>query len=455
MQIKAMNMGGLRDTASLPTELDPILGHLTEEQLAVVHAAEDGVNIFLTGEAGTGKSTLTSALVARHAKTKGLYVCGSTGISAFSLSDRLTRDLPKGVEPPRCTTLHRWSGVGLGPGDGMTNEQYFAEWFENRMTKSKMGAIARAKAARCLIIDEVSMIPGRLLNYLDWHLKRVRGVSDAPFGGVQVIAVGDFLQLPPVTKDDNYDWAFGSQAWKESEMRPCVLRKIHRQAEGNFTRVLNACRRGVIDADAARLLAGRVKKFPANDVVRMFTHNVQVDKWNSFQLGQIKGDEQVYWMGFNEFTAEWDQKTLINAILAPRCLALKKGAKVMVVANLSDPTGDMVACNGTLAEVIEMEENRVWIKTAEGVEIGVGKQLWTLNPLDDKSPGAYQIPLRPAYAMTIHKSQGLSLDSAVIDARAAREPGQTYVAISRLRTLEGLCLKEAITGVVTSRVALE
>jgi hypothetical protein len=299
------------------------------------------------------------------------------------------------------------------------------------------------------------MIPGRLLNYLDWHLKRVRGVSDAPFGGVQVIAVGDFLQLPPVTKDDNYDWAFGSQAWKESEMRPCVLRKIHRQAEGNFTRVLNACRRGVIDADAARLLAGRVKKFPANDVVRMFTHNVQVDKWNSFQLGQIKGDEQVYWMGFNEFTAEWDQKTLINAILAPRCLALKKGAKVMVVANLSDPTGDMVACNGTLAEVIEMEENRVWIKTAEGVEIGVGKQLWTLNPLDDKSPGAYQIPLRPAYAMTIHKSQGLSLDSAVIDARAAREPGQTYVAISRLRTLEGLCLKEAITGVVTSRVALQ
>jgi hypothetical protein len=455
MKFKSSNMGGLTDTATIDASIDPLLGHLSEEQFGVIETVEGGANVFLTGEAGTGKSTLTAALVSRHAKTKGLYVCGSTGIAAFNLADRLARDLPAGVEAPKCTTLHRWAGVGLGPAEDMPNEVFFSQWFEQRMTRAKMGAMQRAKSARCLILDEVSMIPGRLLNYLDWHLRRVRGVEDAPFGGVQLVAVGDFLQLPPVAKDGNYDWAFASEAWEGAEMRPVVLRHIHRQAAGPFTRVLNACRKGEIDGEAAALLASRVTKFPSSNLVRMFTHNAQVDKWNDFQLSRIDTDEVVYWMGFNEHTAEWDQKTLCNNIMAPRRLALKVGAKVMVVANLNDSSGDMVACNGTLAKVKQLDEKRVWIVTDEGVEIGVGLHQWTLNPLDDNSPGAFQIPLRPAYAMTIHKSQGLSLDSAVIDARAAREPGQTYVALSRLRSLEGLHLKETIRGLVTSSRALE
>lgn len=456
MKLKAANMGGLCDSAGIDAAIDPLLGHLSEEQFGVIETVENGRNVFLTGEAGTGKSTLTSALSSRHAKTRGLYVCGSTGIAAFNLADRLARDLPAGVEAPRCTTLHRWAGVGLGPALDMPDEVFFREWFEARMTRAKMGALSRAKSARCLVLDEVSMIPGRLLNYLDWHLKHVRGVPDAPFGGVQLVVVGDFLQLPPVAKDGNYDWAFASRAWSEGEIQPCVLRTIHRQAAGPFTRLLNACRRGSIDPEAAALLAGRVTKFPSSDIIRMFTHNVQVDKWNDFQLSRIDAPEQVYWMGFNEFTREYDQKTLQNNIMAPRRLALKVGARVMVVANLTDPaTGDLAACNGTLGTVLELEEKRVWVRTAEGVELGVGLHGWTLNPLDDESPGAFQIPLRPAYAMTIHKSQGLSLDAAVIDARAAREPGQTYVALSRLRSLEGLHLKEGIKGLVTSSRALE
>lgn len=455
MKLKSANMGGLAGCSPLPLEMDPLTGHLSEEQAAVIRRIEDGGNVFLTGEAGTGKSTLTAALVARHAKTKGLYVCGSTGIAAFNLADRLARDLPDGVEPPKVTTLHRWAGVGLGPERDMPNEVFFREWFESRLTRAKMGALQRAKSARCLLIDEISMIPGRLLDYLDWHLRRVRGVQDAPFGGVQVVAVGDFLQLPPVAKDGNYDWAFACPAWEAADLAPCVLRQIHRQAAGPFTRLLNACRRGRIDGEAAAILAGRVARFPSSDLVRMMTHNAQVDKWNEFQLSRIDAQETVYWMGFNEHTAEWDQKTLRNNILAPRRLALKPGAKVMVVANLTDSGGEMLACNGTLGRVLECEESRVWVRTDDGKEIGVGKNLWTLNPLEDESPGAFQIPLRPAYAMTIHKSQGLSLDAAVIDARAAREPGQTYVALSRLRTLEGLHLKEEIKGMVTSSRALE
>ena len=448
-------MGGIAGAADMDFTMDPLVGHLSEEQLGVLETIEQGRNVFLTGEAGTGKSTLTAALVARHAKNKGLYVCGSTGIAAFNLADRLAASLPNEVEPPKVTTLHRWAGVGLGPEKDMPNDVFFREWFENRLTKAKMGAIARAKNARCLILDEVSMIPGRLLDYLDWHLRRVRGVQDAPFGGVQMVMCGDFLQLPPVAKDGNYDWAFASPAWEGADLVPCVLRQIHRQAAGPFTRLLNACRRGKINGEAAALLASRVTKFPSSDIVRMMTHNVQVDKWNDFQLSRIDSPEQIYWMSFNDYTAEWDQKTLCNNILAPRRLALKVGAKVMVVANLSDASGEMVACNGTLGKVTAMEENRVWILTDDGKEVGVAKNLWTLNAMEDESPGAFQIPLRPAYAMTIHKSQGLSLDAAVIDARAAREPGQTYVALSRLRSLEGLHLKEMIGGVVTSSRALE
>jgi ATP-dependent DNA helicase PIF1 len=454
MKIKASNMGGLMDAADMVAEMDPLVGHLSEEQLSGISLIESGRNVFLTGQAGTGKSTLTAALVARHAKTKGLYVCGSTGIAAFNLADRLARDLPGSVEPPKVTTLHRWSGVGLGPDKDMPNDVFFREWFENRMTRSKMGAMQRARSARCLVLDEVSMIPGRLLDYLDWHLRHVRGVPDAPFGGVQIVAVGDFLQLPPVAKDGNYDWAFASASWEAADMTALVLREIHRQAAGPFTRLLNACRVGQIDGEASEILAGRVARFPSSDLVRMMTHNVQVGKWNDFQLSRIDAEEKVYWMGFNEHTAEWDQKTLCNNILAPKRLALKVGAKVMVVANLNGADGEMLACNGTLGRVLDMEESRVWIRTDDGKEIGVPKQLWTLNPLEDESPGAFQIPLRPAYAMTIHKSQGLSLDAAVIDARAAREPGQTYVALSRLRSLEGLHLKEPIRGVVTSNRAL-
>ena len=456
MVLKSSSIGGLGVDDAPPLDFDPLCGHLADEQADVIRVVENGGNVFLTGKAGTGKSTLTAALVARHCHAKGLYVCGSTGIAAFNLADRLARDLPAGVEAPKCTTLHRWAGIGLGPQDGMENEAFYNEWFSpQRMTKAKMGALARARFARCLILDEVSMIPGALLNYLDWHLRHVRKVPDAPFGGVQLVAVGDFLQLPPVAKDQNYDWAFASRAWSEAAMRGCVLRQVHRQADPEFAGLLNACREGVIDAKAARVLESRVAKFPDRNLVRMMTHNVQVDKWNDFQLSLIASPERIYWMGFNQHTREYDQASLINNILAPRCLKLKVGARVMVVANLNDNAGEMVACNGTMAVVTDMSDDEVVIATDDGREIGVKQRLWTLNPLQEESPGAFQIPLRPAYAMTIHKSQGLSLDHALIDARAAREPGQTYVALSRLRTLQGLHLKETVKGVVTSQRALE
>jgi len=454
MILKKDNLGGLKGTDVMPLDFDPLVSHLTLEQAAVIEHVENGENVFLTGNAGTGKSTLTAAMVARHCHADGLHVCGCTGIAAFNLADRLARDLPQGVQAPKCTTLHRWAGIGLGPQEGMPYEQFYHEWFEARITKAKMGALQRARFAKCLILDEISMIPGALLDYLDWHLRHVRKV-DSPFGGVQIVAVGDFLQLPPVAKDQNYDWAFASRAWEAAGMRSCLLRQVHRQADPEFAGLLNACREGRIDAKAAGILAGRVARFPDRNLIRMMTHNAQVDKWNEFQLKEIQAPERIYWMGFNEFTREHDQQSLINNILAPRCLKLKVGARVMIVANLNDTGGSMVACNGTLGFVEEMNDEFVTVATDDGGTVEVGKRMWTLNPLQDDSPGAFQVPLRPAYAMTIHKSQGLSLDAALIDARAAREPGQTYVALSRLRTLEGLWLKDTIGGVVTSQRALE
>jgi energy-coupling factor transporter ATP-binding protein EcfA2 len=453
MLLHNSNLGGIGQP-DLPLEIDPLVGHLSDEQLVTIRTIESGRNVFLTGAAGTGKSTLTSALVARHAGRKGVYVCGSTGISAFNLIERLLADLPKGLESPGVTTLHRWCGVGLGPQDGMSFETFYRDWFEHRPTKAKLGASIRVRNARCLIIDEVSMIPGRLLDYLDWHCRKLRDV-DAPFGGIQIVAVGDFLQLPPVARDQNYDWAFKSRAWESLAIKPCVLKVIHRQADGPFTRLLNACRIGNLDAESVKVLAGCVRKFPSSKIIRMFTHNVQVDKWNNFQLAQIDKEPTKYWMGFNEFTSDDHKKTLTNNLLAPRCLELKIGARVMTVANISDNDGGMIACNGTMGRVIGLKEDAVLVETDDGRVITVKRQKWDLNPLEDESPAALQIPLRLSYAITIHKSQGLSLDAAVIDARAAREPGQTYVALSRLRTLNGLTLKEIIKGLVTSQHALK
>jgi ATP-dependent DNA helicase PIF1 len=408
---------------------------------------ESGANVFLTGEAGTGKSHLVQQYIGRAYDAP--EITATTGIAAINLQNSF---LARAGVPLRACTLYRWAGIALGPKPGQPFPDYFALLSAPGMPRSRMAAFHRVRRARTLLIDEISMLPGRVLDYLDYHCRRLRE-DPRPFGGLQIIAVGDFLQLPPVSTTGRYDWAFLSPAWEAARFQPALLTTIHRQADPVFIAALNDFRTGHIRGETARVLARRVARFPHRDITRLLTHNTQVDKWNAYQLGTIEAPAHT-------FTAEEegppDQIAFLHKNLTtPRVLTLKEGARVMVTRNLT-ADGHLIAANGATGRVLHIDPaaERIHIHLDGTGEISIPPHTFQFDPFDESSATLRQYPLRPAYAMTIHKSQGLTLDRALIDIRAAREPGQAYVALSRLRTLQGLHLKDWIRGVFISPEAI-
>lgn len=408
---------------------------------------QGGANVFLTGMAGTGKSHTLLDFISKSFKRTD--VCATTGIAALNLQETFRQRV--GIPLP-AFTIYRWSGIGLGPAKGQSFEDYWRFLNKEPIPRSRHGAFARIRAAECLIIDEISMLPGRILDYLDFQFKKLRE-NDKPFGGIQVICVGDWLQLPPVAKNQVYDWAFLSDAWKRANFLPAYLTTIHRQDEPEFVNALNAFRLGQVSESVARTLKTRVKMFVDRKVVRLMTHNVQVDKWNAYQIGEIDSPERTYQAKFEgpDFECDFLRKNLVT----PETLVLKKGTRVMVTVNIaSQEANQMLAVNGSCGEVVDMMDDGVFLKLDDGTVFSLPAHEFRFDPQRNDSGTMMQIPLRPAYAMTIHKSQGLTLDSAYIDIRAAREPGQAYVALSRLRSLSGLYLKDWIKGVVVSEAAI-
>ncbi len=398
-----------------------------EEQFDSLVAA--GENVFLTGAGGTGKTTLTRRMIARD---PGRFaVTASTGIAALNAGG---------------FTLHRWSGMMLGPRDGESDEHYLTDLMNDPRRSVRKG-FARIRSCQSLVIDEISMLNGRTLDFLDFMCRELRG-SDSPFGGIQVIATGDFLQLPPVNKTGNYDWAFQSRAWQEANFRTVHLTEVKRQDDVEFVRSLSEFRFGVIGTTSANLLRTRIARFPDADLTRLFTHNAQVDKWNAYRLGEIDAEPTVF---DAELTGpESQQQFLINNLLTPRELVLKPGAHVMFTVNSSE--GGFV--NGQTGVIADLGSRRILVES-NGRLIQVDPFTWQFDSKDKTSATFTQFPLRLSWALTIHKAQGLTLDSALIDVRAAREPGQAYVAASRLRTLSGLHLKGWFTGVFVSRAAVD
>jgi ATP-dependent DNA helicase PIF1 len=430
-------------TAIAPTASRPRLT-LDPEQSAAVDLIQGGSNVFLSGMAGTGKSTTLLNFIGQSFRP--VDVCATTGIAALNLQDQFRQRA--GLELP-AFTIYRWAGIALGPAPGQTNEQYFA-YLNTNPPRSRMAAFSRIRRAECLVIDEISMLPGRVLDFLDFHFRQLRG-SERPFGGIQVVAVGDFLQLPPVAKSGRYDWAFLAPSWQAAQFRPAYLTNIHRQDEPLFVEALNNFREGKISRAVADTLAARVKMFVDRRVVRLMTHNAQVDKWNSYQIGEIDAPEVTYEAEFEG--PEYEAKFLADNSITPARLVVKRGARVMVTANINE-AGEVVAVNGQCGTIESTGFDAVTVKMDNGHVLDLDRRKWTFDPQRDDSATMTQIPLRPAYALTIHKSQGLTLDSAHIDIRAAREPGQAYVALSRLRSLRGLYLKEWIKGVHVSDAAI-
>ena len=336
----------------------------------------------------------------------------------------------------------------LGPKRGEDLRLHLHELMRDQRRSVRAG-FDRIRACRVLVLDEVSMLPGTTLEFLDLLCRKVRR-DDAPFGGIQIIATGDFLQLPPVRLDprEAYDWAFNTTTWLLADFKTVHLTKVHRQDEPEFLRALGEFRRGQLSPSSITLLSSRVSHFPEADIPRLFTHNVQVDKWNAYRLACIEEDGREY-LATTE-GPEHQVEFLKKNLLTPARLVLKRGARVMFTVN--QPDAGFV--NGQTGVVAECGKHHVSVES-DGRLISVAPYEWRFDSRDRHSATFTQFPLRLAWSLTIHKAQGLTLDSAFIDVRAAREPGQAYVAVSRVRSLAGLHLKAWFNGVFVSSSALE
>ncbi len=380
-----------------------------DDALAIL---KTGRNVFLTGEPGAGKSYTVNAYVAYlRAHGVSVAVTASTGIAATHIGGM---------------TIHSWSGIGINK---TLNRHELAEI----VGREKL--VKRIRETHVLIIDEISMLDGRMVSLVDTVCQTARN-SSAPFGGIQVVAVGDFFQLPPVGRDgDDVMFAFDSRAWREAAFSVCYLSEQHRQEDETFLSILSALRSGSIDADHRSTLRSRHLSSP-EEMIKLYSHNVDVDRLNAAALEKLPGQSVTLPMRHQGAKAAVEQ--LKRGCLSPEKLVLKIGAKVMFTKN--NPEKGFV--NGTtgVVEFFQKGTNYPVVKVASGRVIVAEPMDWSM--IVDGSPVAMvmQVPLRLAWAITVHKSQGMSLDAAFMDLSSAFAFGQGYVALSRVRTLDGLHL---------------
>lgn len=381
------------------------------EALELMHS---GANVFLTGEPGAGKTyTLNKFIEEAQAKHKRIAITASTGIAASHIGG---------------TTIHSWSGLGIA--DSISDAEL------DRMSY-KQQIMERYNRCDILIIDEVSMLHGSRLDMVDRACRWVRH-NERPFGGLQVILVGDMFQLPPVTRgSDETDYAHHSNAWRVAELNPAYLTEQHRQgADDELLDILREMRNGGISKAHIDLLNTRTGLPVDEHITKLYTHNVDVDTLNNNKLNQLDG--QMHTFKMTGKGQDWQIDKLKKNLLCPEKLQLKIDAEVMFVAN--DFEAGFV--NGTRGRVIAFERGNPIVETTDGLRIQVEEHTWR----QFNETGEYviaevsQTPLRLAWAVTIHKSQGMSLDSAEIDLTKAFVPGMGYVALSRVRSLEGLYL---------------
>lgn len=404
--------------------------------------AKDFVNntnrsIFLTGKAGTGKTTFLHNL--KLNSLKRLVVVAPTGVAAINA---------KGV------TIHSFFQMPFGPilpETDLTN----SGGFNKKFSKTKINII---KSMDLLVIDEISMVRADVLDGIDKTLRRYRR-RDKVFGGVQVLMIGDLQQLSPVIKDNEWQllksyyhtgFFFSSRAYQEANAITIELKHIYRQENPKFIEILNEIRTNTLTAASADELNKRyIKDFspdPKEGFIALTTHNNRAERANSAELSALSTKEHTY-------NAKVEGKFPDYAYPNTEALKLKVGAQVMFIKNDSSP--EKRYFNGKIGKVILLDKGEVVVSCPDDdFNIVTKPEVWenityTVHPetkaiTEDKIGSFTQIPLRLAWAITIHKSQGLTFEKAIIDAQGAFAHGQTYVALSRCKSLEGLVLKSKI-----------
>lgn len=384
-------------------------------QAEAIEKMMSGANVFLTGEPGAGKTYTLNEFI-RLAKEKGkrIAMTASTGIAASHIDGM---------------TIHSWSGLGI--------KDYIQDWEIDKMAfQPKM--VEKYNQCDILVIDEISMLHGSRLDMVNRVAKWLRN-NAKPFGGLQVIFVGDLFQLPPVTKGSTVtDFVHTSEAWAEVAPEVCYLTEQHRQgADDALLNILREMRNGNISPANIEALNTRKQPAPDDDsVTRLYTHNMDVDALNRGMLAKI--DAPIHRFHMTDTGDKYKVDTMKRNLLVPELLELKMDAEVMFCAN--DFEAGFV--NGTRGRVIDFTKSGdPIVLTTDGHEIVAGDHTWRMfHDRGFEVASVTQKPLRLAWAVTVHKSQGLSLDAAIIDLSQAFVPGMGYVALSRVRSLEGLYL---------------
>ncbi|KAA3615082.1 MAG: helicase [Calditrichaeota bacterium] len=388
------------------------------DQSQALAILKSGRNAFLTGSAGTGKTFVLNDYI-RYLKERKVPVAvtASTGIAATHMNGM---------------TIHAWSGIGVK--NSLSSSDLLNMQSKKYLQKN-------LKEAQVLIIDEISMLHKNQLNMVDEVLRFFRE-SDNAFGGVQVILSGDFFQLPPIGnhgESNKEKFAFMSQSWLNAKLAVCYLTEQYRQSDQQLNTILNEIRSGQISPHSIReLQSSKETKLEAqNQPTKMYTHNIDVDKINKEHLLELPEEMHLF-----KAVTKGNKKlieSLKKSVLADENLQLKKFAKIMFVKN----NYDKGFVNGTLGQIIDFsDDNFPIVKTYEEKNILVEPEEWSMeNDIGKNLASFSQLPIRLAWAITIHKSQGMTLDAAEIDLSKTFEEGQGYVALSRLKSLQGLQLK--------------
>lgn len=380
-----------------------------------LHLLKLGNNAFLTGSAGSGKTYLLNRYIRYLRRHKvGVSVTASTGLAATHLNGR---------------TIHWWSGIGVR--EEMSKIHLVTLQRDKRVRK-------RYQNTKVLIIDEISMIHAYQLDLID-QVARHMLEPLLPFGGLQVVLCGDFFQLPPVASESttSTSFAFNSIAWETAQFCTCYLHEQHRQGDDPLLNVLNDIRTGHTGEHTKVPLRTRYKKAPVGSLqpTKLFARNVNVDSINHQELTALQGTEKCFQMTTHGSAPLVE--ALIRSCPAPSELKLRIAAKVMFIKNASD--GSYV--NGTLGKVKSFDSDGLpVVETFDGNIVVAEYDDWKYEEDDRVLATISQVPLKLAWAITVHKSQGMTLDAAEIDLSDAFEPGMGYVALSRVRSLSGLNL---------------